>query len=335
MKKLVFLILTVSILLFSCAQDKDTNQLVIYTYDSFTADWGPGPKIIEKFEAKYGITVDLQSVGDGQQIAQRAYLERKNPQADILLGIDNNMLAEVLSKNLLEPYKSALKKVIPEELYFDSSNHIIPFDYGYFSINYNSSKITNPPQSLEDLTKAEYKKSIILMDPRTSTPGLGFLLWIISVYGDDFDEYWGRLQPSILTITDSWSSGYGMYTDGEAPMVLSYTSSPPYHVQNEGTEQYKAAMFKEGHYLQIEGMGIVKGSANRKNAKLFIDFMLTLEVQEILPLTQYMYPINPKAALPASFDFAPKTEKTLNFDTELIAEKYDEWIEKWLNAASK
>ena len=31
----------------------NTQNLVVYTYDSFTADWGPAPKIKEKFEKYY------------------------------------------------------------------------------------------------------------------------------------------------------------------------------------------------------------------------------------------------------------------------------------------
>ena len=125
----------------------------------------------------------------------------------------------------------------PHILIFDDSFHAVPFDYGYFAINYNSSVVSNPPASLEDLTKPEFEDSLILMDPRTSSPGLGFFLWTVEVYGNAFTDYWERLMPSVLTITDGWDSGYGLYTAGEAPLVLSYTTSPPYHVEYEGNRK--------------------------------------------------------------------------------------------------
>ena len=42
---------------------------------------------------------------------------------------------------------------------------------------------------------------VVIQDPRTSTPGLGLLLWIKSVYGDNAIDYWRELQPKILTVT--------------------------------------------------------------------------------------------------------------------------------------
>lgn len=142
------------------------------------------------------------------------------------------------------------------------------------------------------------------MDPRTSTPGLGFLLWTVKVYGDDWPDYWQRLRPSILTITDGWSQGYTLFTAGEAPMVLSYGTSPVYHAEYENSKRYKAAEFTDGHILQVEGMGILKGTDNRSSAELFIDFMLGDFAQKTLAMKNIMFPANAEVTLPESFDTA-------------------------------
>lgn len=313
-------------------QDKveSDNTLIIYTYDSFASEWGPATKAIPPFEEKYGITVDIISCGDSGQVLSRAILEKNNPKADIILGIDNNLFTKAMHENILEPYKPQNIDKIPSQLIFDNTYHVIPFDYGYFAINYDSSKIKNPPQNLTDLTKEKYRDSIILMDPRTSSPGLGFLLWTISVFGDDFTDYWKSLKPSILTITDSWDSAYGLYTTGEAPMVLSYTTSPAYHIEYEGTERYKAAIFKTGNYIQIETMGILKGAKNKDNAKKFIEYMLTTDFQKELPLTNFMLPASKSTSLPASFKSMPKIKKMLLINPETIDENIETWIDKWL-----
>ena len=338
---IIFVITIIGISLFSFfSRDRRSTvptekRLTIYAYDSFVSEWGPGPAVFSAFEEKYGIKLSVLSAGDAGQVLQKAIIEKDNPKADLLLGIDNNLLAKALSEDIFESYKSPNLNKIPKKLIFDNTNSVTPFDYGYFSIIYDSEKISSPPRTLEDLLKPEYKKSIILMDPRTSSPGLGFLLWTIAEYGDNYTEYWQNLMPSVLTITDGWDSGYGLFTEGEAPMVLSYTTSPAYHVEYEGTERYKTAIFKAGHYMQIEGVGIVKNSKNRKEAELFIDFILEDQIQNIIPLTNWMYPVNTNLKLPESFNFAPKPEQTLIIDSGEIDRNLSNWIEEWTSAVTK
>jgi thiamine transport system substrate-binding protein len=173
------------------------------------------------------------------------------------------------------------------------------------------------------------------MDPRTSSPGLGFMLWTISEFGDDFAEYWKELMPSVLTITDGWDSGYGLFTEGEAPMVLSYTTSPAYHAEYEDSDRYKSAIFPDGHYMQIEGISIVKNARHREAAEFFIDFLIEEKSQNEIPLTNWMYPVRTDLPLPESFDLAPKPAKSLIIESEIIDSSLSKWIDEWTNAVTK
>lgn len=310
------------------------TDLTIYAYDSFVSEWGPGPKIFPAFEKEYGIKLSVISAGDAGQVLQRGIIEKDNVKADILIGIDNNLLAKAIEADIFSPYKSDNLEKIPEELIFDKTNRVTPFDYGFFSIIYDSEKIIEPPSSLTELLDLKYSKSIILMDPRTSSPGLGFMLWTIAEFGDDFGEYWKQLMPSVLTITDGWDSGYGLFTEGEAPMVLSYTTSPAYHAEYENTDRYRAALFPAGHYMQIEGMGIVKKAKNREAAEMFIDFILENRFQSEIPLTNWMYPVRTDLALPESFKMAPKPEISLRMSSEEIDINLTSWIDEWTHAVT-
>ena len=332
----VFVIIGISIFSFFINRSPSDEEpgLIIYAYDSFVSEWGPGPKIFPAFEEKYGIKLSVISAGDAGQVLQRGIIEKDNVKADLLIGIDNNLLAKAIEEDILSPYRSNNLDKIPKELIFDKTNRVTPFDYGYFSIIYDSEKITNPPLSLNDLLKPEYADSLILMDPRTSSPGLGFMLWTKVAFGDDFGEYWRALMPSVLTITDGWDSGYGLFTEGEAPMVLSYTTSPAYHAEYENTERYKAALFSAGHYMQIEGMGIVKGAKNREAAENFIDFILENKFQSEIPLTNWMYPVRTDLVLPDSFKMAPKPEKSLRMSSKEIDIHLASWIDEWTNAVT-
>jgi thiamine transport system substrate-binding protein len=294
--------------LIACKKEKSAG-LVIWTYDSFNSEWGPGPEVSKVFEEKTGVKISWVSHGDAGEIVSRLIQEGDNANADIILGFDQNMASRVLNSGLLEAYRPKGAENIFGELVIDADFRITPFDYSYFAIVYDSEMTANPPQSLEDLTSPQFKQSLILIDPRTSSPGLGFFAWVKNSYGADWQDYWRRLQPSILTIANGWSSAYGLFTRGEAPMVLSYTTSPGYHLQYEQTERYKAAIFEDGHVMQIEAAGLLKTAKNKGNAKKFLDFMLGPDFQNIIPLTNWMYTVI-DIPLPYSFRVNPKSGKS-------------------------
>ena len=311
----------------SFAQDQE--ELTIYAYDSFIS-WGLAEATMHKFEEANNCKITLMAVGDAGQVLNRVILEKDYPQADIIVGIDNNYLAKALKYDILEPYKSKNSSMVPEDLILDPSFHLTAFEYGFIAFVYDSEALQEPPKSLAELTDPQWKEKIILEDPRTSSPGVAFLLWTIAVFGEDnYLDYWERLKPSILTVTKGWDTAYGMFTSGEAPIVLSYATSPAYHVEVEKNTRYLAAPMEEGFYRQIEGMGIVKGAKHRELAEKFIDFMLTPEFQREIPLTQWVFPVNPEVELPESFNYAAKTDRFLVLDPELIEQNYDKWLKAW------
>ncbi len=317
-------------------RESDEKELVIYAYDSFVSEWGPGPVVVPVFEEKYGIDVTLLSMGDAGQVLSRAVLEKNNPKADVIIGIDNNLLPRALESQVLSQYRPPKMDLLPEELAFDKTGHLTPYDYGYFAFIYDSEKVEFPPVSLEDLTDERFEDSVILMDPRTSSPGLGFFLWAVSEYGEDgYLDYFRRLNPSILTVTEGWDAGYGLFTQGEAPLVLSYTTSPAYHVEYEDTARFRAAVFPEGHYIQIEGLGITSGAENREEAELFVDFALSEEFQSAIPLTNWMFPVVPGISLPDSYEYAPKPKESILLDPAELDPPLDQLIRKWVTMMGK
>jgi thiamine transport system substrate-binding protein len=299
------------------------DELVIWTYDSFISEWGPGPEIAARFRDATGISLRWVSHGDAGSVLSRLILEGKNAEADIILGLDQNMADRALASGLLESYKPRGAEGIFPELVIDAGYRLIPMDYSYFAIVYDSAAVPNPPKSLEDLTKPEYAGRLVLMDPRTSSPGLGFFAWTREVYGSGWRDYWRRLAPSILTIAEGWDTGYGLFTAGEAPMVLSYTTSPGFHLEYEETERYRAALFGEGHPIQIEAAGLLAAAGHKENAKRFLDFMLSPAFQETIPLGNWMYPVI-DIPLPASFRINPKSDRPLR-PVPVSEEELDEW----------
>lgn len=299
----------------SLNDEQRKKVVVVYTYDSFAGEWGPGPELTKRFEKATGYKLELVDCGDAIQAINKAILEKDNVQADVLLGIDNNTSSNVKISGILEKYiPKNSQSIVSTELRkeFGSDGIITPYDYGHFAIIYDTKSSVPEPKSLQDLTKSVYAKKIILMNPRTSTPGLGFLAWTVSVLGDSYKDYWKALKPNVLTMTSGWSEGWGMFLKGEAPLVISYTTSPAYCVEYESNDRYKALVFNHGHVEQVEGYALLKNAPNPDGGKAFMDFMLTKEAQECLPLTQWMYPVNKDVTLPESYKkAAPVPAKTL------------------------
>ncbi|MGD1817236.1 MAG: thiamine ABC transporter substrate-binding protein [Pleomorphochaeta sp.] len=336
----VALIATTSTLFAAGAKEtSDTavsNEITVYAYDAFCGDWGPGQKVVEAFKEKTGIDVNLVSAGDAIEMLTKAELEKDNPKADVIIGISDDMAVKAYNSDLFDSYDSPVLNDIPEFLQFDKQNRLLPFDYGNFAFVYDSAKISQAdlPKSLEDLTDPKYKDKVLLIDPRTSSVGLGLLIWTRELFGDDYLNWWENMKDNALTITEGWSSAYGMFTAGEAPITLSYTTSPVYHVMFEDTTRYQALIFDEGHSATIEGVGILKSSNKKDLAKQFVDFLLT-DAQLDIASANSMYPTNLATELPKAFDWAPKPQITLSLDANDIEDNLDTWLNEWTEVMSK
>ena len=314
----------------SAAQAKD---LTIYTYDSFTAEWGPGPKVKENFEKICGCTLNFVAVADGVALLNRLKLEGKSTKADIVLGLDTNLISDAKASGLFAPHGlKDVKSNVPDNFQDDV---FLPYDYSYFAVIYDTEKLQTPPKSMAELIDGDASEKIILMDPRTSTPGLGMMLWVKDIYGDKAAEQWQKLSKRVLTVTPGWSEGYGLFTKGEAPMVLSYTTSAAYHMISEKTERYKAVTFTEGNYLQIELAGQTVTGAQNPLSTQFLQFMTTPGFQDVIPETNWMYPAyNTSEPLKPAFDALPKPDKSLLIAPETVAQNRKSWVDEWLNAMS-
>ena len=188
--------------------------------------------------------------------------------------------------------------------------------------------------ALADLIADEDGPTIVIQDPRTSSPGLGLVLWMREVYGEGAAEAWRKLKPRIVTVTRGWSEAYGMFTNGEADMVLSYTTSPAYHLVNEQTGHYKAAPFSEGHVAQIELAAITKTADNPELARNFIAFLTSDEAQQIIPVTNWMLPVRDGITLPDAFDQLIEPTR-IGFSAKEMAEQRKSWLREWRNAAAQ
>lgn len=307
----------------------ETPELVVYTYDSFVSDWGPGPAVEKAFEAECGCDLKLVGAGDGAALLARVKLEGTRTDADVVLGLDTNLTQAALDTGLFAPHTVSADYTLPiawEDATF------VPYDWGYFAFVHKDG--LSAPTDFKALGASDLK--IVIQDPRSSTPGLGLLMWVKAAYGDDAPTVWDALSDNIVTVTKGWSEAYGLFLEGEADMALSYTTSPAYHLIAEEDAGFKAASFSEGHYLQIEVAGKLASSDQPDLADKFLQFMIGEGFQTIIPTTNWMYPaVTPAEGLPKGFETLITPAKSLMVPAAQAPSVRDTALAEWLTALSK
>jgi thiamine transport system substrate-binding protein len=316
------------------------------THDSFSVSEG----VVAAFETANNAKVTFLQSGDAGSVLNKAILTRDAPLADVLFGVDNTFLSRALEAEIFEPYASPELANIPAAFTLDPSNRALPVDYGDVCINYDKAYFADNslavPQSLEDLTKSEYANLLVVQNPATSSTGLAFLMATVVHLGEDgYLDYWRALKANDVVVVDGWETAY--YNNfsassgrGLQPMVVSYGTSPAAEVifADPPIDDAPTASIlgTDTCFRQIEFVGILKGTPNRVLAEKFVDFMLSRQFQEDVPLQMFVYPVNPNAALPDAFiKYAQAPEQTAFLAPELIAANRDSWIQEWTDAVMK
>ena len=323
--------------------------LTVMTHDSFAAS----DSVIAAFEKANNVKLVFVKSGDAGAALNKAILTKSSPQADVFYGVDNTFLSRALQEGIYQPYNSPMLASIPAEFKLDPTNQALPVDYGDVCINYDkayfAAKNLPVPQSLDDLTKPIYGKGsgnaglLVMENPATSSTGLAFLLATIAQYGPDhYLDYWQKLKDNGLVVVDGWETAYytnfsGSSGKGAQPMVVSYASSPAAEVVYASTpltdSPIASLVGPNMCFRQIEFVGILKGTKHLALAQKFVDFMLSTQFQEDMPLQMFVYPVNPAAKLPDSFvKYSQVPAQPATLSPDVIAANRDKWINDWTQA---
>lgn len=351
MKKTIMLLTSILLLLSACSPQATATQptgpqtITVMTHDSFSVS----EKVVKSFEdANHAKVVFLQS-GDAGAALNKAILTKDAPLADLLFGVDNTFLSRAVEGDIFESYESPALSEVPDEFKLDASNHALPVDYGDVCINYDKAYFAENnltvPQSLEDLTKPEYEGLLVVENPATSSTGLAFMLATVAHFGDSFTDYWQALKDNGVVVVDGWETAYynnfsGSSGRGPQPMVVSYGTSPAVEVifaEPKPDDAPTASIIgTDTCFRQIEFVGILQGTKNRALAEKFVNFMLSKEFQEDVPLQMFVYPVDPNAVLPDEFTkYAQAPEQAASLPAEEIAANRDQWIQAWTDVVMK
>jgi thiamine transport system substrate-binding protein len=312
--------------------------LTVMTHDSFSMS----EELLEEFQVENSVEVRFLKSGDTGTTVNKAVLAKDRPLADVLYGVDNTFHSRALENDIFDPYASPWLYAIDDGFELDPQHNVLPVDFGdvclNFDLAYFEDKSLPLPGSLSDLLDPLYKNLLVVENPATSSPGLAFLLATVGTFGDPgYLDFWRGLVENGLLVVNDWEVAYYQEfsrSGGTRPIVVSYGSSPPFEViyaESPISEPPTSALVTDGAcFRQIEFAGILKGTPKKALAEKWVDFMLSPDFQEDIPLQMFVFPVNEQAKLDPVFEeYLEIPDAPAMVSYEDIDENREKWIAEW------
>ncbi|MFP4073976.1 MAG: thiamine ABC transporter substrate-binding protein, partial [Actinomycetota bacterium] len=99
----------------------------------------------------------------------------------------------------------------------------------------------------------------------------------------------------------------------------------------EPLDEAPTGVIESGCYRQVEYAGVLDGTDYPGAAGELVDYMLSVEFQEMIPLKWFVFPTNQDAELPQEFvEHTTIPESPTRLGSDEIAENRDGWIDEWI-----
>lgn len=281
--------------------------LRVFASSSFIAQWGPGPIIKSEFEKQCNCVVEFYDNADSVITIQRLKSGSVADSVDVVLGLDQYDLE--MATQGVEWRRLAIDPLnfISEVRPMLNISPLIPYNWSYLTFLVRKSEVSTIPQKLDDFLSETWRASLALHDPRTSSPGLQFLMWLIHLKGEEEAfNFLKRLSPNVHSYSPSWSSAYGLFQKGQAKSVFSYATSQIYHEVEDKSQDYDAIRLEDGHPIQFEFVGVPASCGRCDIAENFVRFLLGASAQKIVMEKNYMMPVTIGVAKGTAFSKLPE-----------------------------
>ncbi|WP_312641158.1 ABC transporter substrate-binding protein [Hydrogenoanaerobacterium sp.] len=306
------------------APKQGSDKLVVYSPNSE----GLINATIPLFEEKYGIKVELIQAGTGE-LVKRIQSEKDAPYADVLFGGSWSLMYD--NKDLWEPYVSANDAGV-----FDAYKNTCGFITGNVldgsCIIINTNLIGDiKVEGYGDLLNPALKGKIVTADPANSSSAFAQLTNMLLAMGGYENETAWKYVEDLFTnidgkIVESSSKVYKGVADGEYLVGLSY-EDPCAQLVRDGAP-VKIIYPKEGAVYLPASATIIKGAKNMDNAKLFMDFILSEEVQNIWGTTLTNRPVL-KGAKTSDFMLPMSDIKVIEEDIPYVSAHKKDLVAKY------
>lgn len=314
-----------------------SDTLTVATYSSFTGEGTAGNWLKSAFEDQYPeTTVEFVTPENGvNQYIQRA--KQGAPiDADVYVGLNTSDLVRVsqaLDETLFPTIADSLDRadMVKDELRVDPDGRAIPYDTGYISLVYNEDEV-DEPRTFESLLESRYEGDLIAQNAQQSDPGQAFLLWSIITQGEDgYLNYWEQLLDNGVKVLSDWEPAYQAYMDGEAPMVVSYSTDQVfYHGPDVNMAKHQIGFLNDQGYANPETMALFADSENADLGRQFMNFMLTERAQSKIAVKNVQFPAVEGVTPGESFaKYAKEPPEPVTFSYDELAGSVGTWVSEW------
>ncbi len=317
--------------------DDGDGTLVVGTYSAFidSPSTSPGAWLKEQFEEEF----DARLVWQTPSNEVNYYVERANAgveiEADVYVGLNTDDLVRV-DGNVDGSLFAGAGDVegtdeVKENLRFDPENRAIPYDTGYISLVYDGTQ-TEAPETFDGLLADEHGGDLIAQNPGSSTTGRAFLLHTIKQFGTDgYLDYWSDLQDNGVRVLGSWSDAYAAWSEGEAPMVVSYSTDQVFADQEgQDLQKHQVRFLNDQGYANPEGMAVFEDASDPDLAREFMGFLLQPEIQGGIAQRNVQFPATENAELPEDYaELARAPPEPVTFTYDELQGSVSDWIDEW------
>ncbi|HHW7507860.1 TPA: ABC transporter substrate-binding protein [Mannheimia haemolytica] len=295
---------------------------------------------VQAFGKKYDVKVAFVRNGSGSTLA-KIEAEKNNPQADVWYGGTLDPHSQAAEMGLLEPYKSPnLEQIIekfrdPAKLKGNYSSAVYMGILGY-GVNLDRIKklgIEKVPSTWEDLLDPRLAGEIQIADPQSSGTAYTAIATFVQLWGEEkaFD-YFRKLHKNISQYTKSGITPARNTARGETAIGIGFLHD--YAIEKKNGANIEMTAPTDGTGYELGGVSILKGARNLDNAKLFVDWSLSKEAQELSWQKGNAFQVLTNTTAESSpYALDPKNLNLINYDFEKYgsSEERKRLIDKWVN----
>ena len=283
MKRIISLLLSISMLLGLSACGGSSNKIVIYTCQEEERIQAMKKALDEKFP---DLNVIVEQMGTGN-LAAKIKSEGSGIEADIIIDLESSHM-ENLKDNFadLSGYDTSayLDNVNPAHNKYVMwvKNHAsITIDKAYFDSNG-----WEYPKTYEDLLDPKYEGLVAMPDPSTSGTGYAYYLNMVNIKGETGAiEYFTELTKNIKQYTQSGSGPISLLKQGEIAIAMGMEFQGAAEISN-GSD-YSLIELESGAPYNLTGAAIMNGSEDKEGIKELFQWLISdfhyIDCEEFVP----------------------------------------------------
>ena len=290
MKKIIVLVFT---LLLLCGCSKKESELNVLNWTSYIPD-----EVIRDFEKEYDIKVNYGTYSSNEELLAKISSSQKGTY-DLVFPSDY-MIEVLKERNLLEKIdiskldnKDNINPLFLNQEYDENNEYSLPFLLATTLIAVNRENIKDEITTYNDLLKAKYKNNIVLLDDQRIVIGAA-----LQSYGYNMNDFEDNKLEDAYKYLKKITRNVKAF-DSDSPKTFLITKEVDIGLiwnaegilAREENPNIELIYPKDGYALSMDNYAIVKGSKNKENAYLFINYLLRDDVsKKIIDSYPYISP---------------------------------------------